>query len=197
LALRVAALKDGTAVVRDTAALLGGMNTEVEIMRSEVLLLRNLITAKQLSLLHELRGLYPIATLQPGPRFTIRGLLLPDRDFHTLPEEQVSTALGYTCHLVSLLSKYLQVPLRYYPRHMASRSSLRDEVISNSVEYPLYWKGVVQDDFRVAVLMLHRDVKQLLNSQGLAVVEGHMLANVQRLFAVLLDTPLVAPDAMG
>jgi hypothetical protein len=166
-----------------------------------VLLLRNLITAKQLSLLHELRGLYPISTVQPGPRYTIRGLLLPERDFNTLPEEQVSTALGYTCHLVSLLSKYLQVPLRYYPRHMSSRSSMRDEVLSSGaaspLEYPLYWKGVVQDDFRVAVLMLQRDIKQLLNSQGLAVVEGHMLANVARLFTVLLDTSLVAPDGAG
>lgn len=112
-----------------------------------------------------------------------------------MQEEHISTALGYTCHLVSLLSKYLQVPLRYFPRHQASRSSLRDEVISSATEFPLYWKAVVQDDFRVAVLMLQRDIKQLLNSQGLPVLDTHMLANLQSLFAALLDTPLLAPEA--
>ena len=73
---------------------------------------------------------------------------------------QVSTALGYTCHLVSLLSKcarrqaggcgrdartvlrYLGVPLRYAPRHFASRSSMRDDVVyGRPDEFPLFWRG--------------------------------------------------------
>jgi hypothetical protein len=39
--------------------------------------------------------------------------------------------------------------------------------------------------------MLRADVKQLLNSQGVAFVEhGHVLLNLNVLFAALLDTPL-------
>lgn len=168
------------------------MCAEVEAVRSGVALLRNLMSAKQLSLLAELRALYPIGEVVRGHEYTIRGIALPDRDLHLLGDEQVPTALGYVAHLVSLLGKYLGVPLRYYPHFMASRSVMRDEVISGATEYPLYYTRTEQSAFFLAVLMLQRDVRQLLHSQGVAVLEGHMLANVVRLFAVLLDAPLPA-----
>lgn len=60
------------------------MNSIRDARRSEVLLLRNMITAKQLSLLEELRQLYPISVTMPGPRYSIRGLVLPDKDFTAL-----------------------------------------------------------------------------------------------------------------
>ena len=43
--------------------------------------------------------------------------------------QEVSTALGYTLHMVALLSKYLQVPLRYLPELAGSRSRLKDDVL--------------------------------------------------------------------
>jgi hypothetical protein len=112
-------------------------------------------------------------------------------------EEQVSTALGYLCHLVQLTAKYLQVPLRYTPAHCASRSCMRDDVIRPTVEYPLYGKvppasspEAASSPFSIALLMLSRDVKQLLASQGLAMGDAHMLAALRRLFSVLLDAPV-------
>lgn len=119
---------------------------------------------------------------------------------HFLQEEQVSTALGYTCHLVQLAAKYLRVPLRYTPAHCSSRSAMRDDVIAPGREYPLYGKipspsspDAGSSAFSLAVLMLARDVKQLLNSQGLAMGDAHMLGALRRLFAVLLDAPLPLP----
>jgi hypothetical protein len=109
----------------------------------------------------------------------------------------VSTALGYLCHLVQLTAKYLQVPLRYTPAHCASRSCMRDDVIRPTVEYPLYGKvppasspDAASSPFSIALLMLSRDVKQLLASQGLAMGDAHMLAALRRLFSVLLDAPV-------
>jgi len=109
----------------------------------------------------------------------------------------VSTALGYLCHLVQLTAKYLQVPLRYTPAHCASRSCMRDDVIRPTVEYPLYGKvppasspEAASSPFSIALLMLSRDVKQLLASQGLAMGDAHMLAALRRLFSVLLDAPV-------
>lgn len=51
-------------------------------------------------------------------------LLLPAAD-----DEQVSTALGHVGHLVVLIAKYLQVPLRYSIRNLGSRSTISDEAM--------------------------------------------------------------------
>jgi hypothetical protein len=164
----------------------------LNVCRGEVTLLKNLMSAKQLSLLAELRALYPIVEILKNKEYSIRGTKIPDRELQTLPDEQISTALGYACHLVSLLAKYLQVPLRYFPQHMASRSTMRDEIMTGPVEYPLYTKGVEPGMFSNAFFMLQSDVRQLLYSQGISPIDGHVLANVSRLFTILLDAPLPA-----
>ena len=58
----------------------------------------------------------------------------------TLCAQEVSTALGYALHMVALLSKVLQVPLRYFPELVGSRSKLRDDVmphLGTANEFPL------------------------------------------------------------
>ena len=175
----------------DVRTLLPDMSQELDGVRDEASLLCHFVSAKRLSLLAELRALYPIVEVERARRYTVRGIVLPDRDLTALPEEQVSTALGYTCHVVALAAKYLGVPLRYLPCHMGSRSTIRDEVLAPTRDFPLFWKGsVTQDEFAVGVLLLQRDVLQLLQSQGVAVAEGHMLGSLQRLFVLLLDAPL-------
>ena len=84
-----------------------------------------------------------------------------------------------------------QVPLRYAVLHAASRSTMRDEVmLPAGREFPLFGRAAAPDEFACAVLMLTRDVRQLLYSQGLVAGDVHMLADLQRLFAVLLDAQL-------
>jgi hypothetical protein len=74
------------------------------------------------TLLHSLSQIYPLtpprtalkspASQHPLMCYTIRGLRLPNNFNNILTsfeEEQVSTALGYVCHLILLLSKYLDV----------------------------------------------------------------------------------------
>ena len=190
LTARSSAAASACGVLRRVEALLPVMDAKTDDARAEVSLLRNLVSAKQLSLLAELRTLYPIVEVERGRRYTIRGIALPDRDLTSLPEEQVSTALGYTCHTVQLASKYLGVPLRYTPCHMASRSTMRDEAVVHARDFPLFWKGATQEEFAVAVILLQRDIRQLLFSQGVAITESHMLGSLQRLMSLLLDTPL-------
>ncbi len=58
----------------------------------------------------------------------------------SLCAQEVSTALGYALHMVALLSKILQVPLRYFPELVGSRSKLRDDVmphLGTANEFPL------------------------------------------------------------
>jgi hypothetical protein len=190
LQTRVMAVKKGMQEVGAAAATLPIMQREVDATEEEVLLLNQLTTARRFTLLADLKSLYPITAQAIGPksntadlaaltamgpvpsnlRYSIRGIALPDRerDMLVLPEEQVSTALGHTCHLLLLAAKYLGVPLRYTPSPQASRSTMRDAVLANTVEYPLYWKGVQQEDFFLGVLMLRRSVSQLVQTVGLA-----------------------------
>jgi hypothetical protein len=93
-----AASRGGGAGIAAAAAL--------EDARADALSLRALVAAKRLALLAELRGLYPIAESDRGRRWTIRGIVLPaERDFATAPDEQLSTALGYVAHTLSLAAK--------------------------------------------------------------------------------------------
>lgn len=127
------------------------------------------------------------ASLDSHPSSSVRPPLVLEHQ-----EEHASTALGYTCHLVSLLSKYLETPLRYTPVHVASRSYMRDDVNPHlpKRQFPLYFDGVSVEDFTVAVRMLQRDVEQLLHAHGLATSDReptHILANLMQLLSVLLD----------
>ncbi len=195
----LADLHSSAVAVGEASGLLPEVGEVLSHAANAALSLRGMVAAKQLSLLAELRSLYPIAEQDKGRRWSIRGCVLPsERDFASAPDEAVSTALGYTAHTVSLAAKYLSVPLRYAPQPTASSSSIRDEVITNTRVFPLYGKaggpGGDKEAQQVGARMLSRDVKQLLASQGLSYSDGaHVLANLARLFAVLLDAPL--PDS--
>lgn len=110
-------------------------------------------------------------------------------------DEQVSTALGYVVHLLLLVSKYLEVPLRYQLLFFASRSLIKDPVaaplslgagggLQNGVVLPLYRSGVDKQRFECALQWLRVDVEQLLQSRG-AVFNPRLglLFNIQQLFA--------------
>ena len=71
---------------------------------------------------------------------------------------------------------------------------MRDEVmLPAGREFPLYGRSTNPDEFAYATAMLARDVRQLMASQGLIAGDAHMLADLQRLFSVLLDAQLEPP----
>ena len=56
--------------------------------------------------------MYPIEAVEGDDgEYNIRGLKLPLKELAACEEEQLSTALGYVCHLVFMISKYLQVTI--------------------------------------------------------------------------------------
>ena len=215
LAAEGGALRRACAELGEIAALLPAMSSELESARGNAVLLRSLVSAKQLALLGELRAVYPVA--ESLGRWSVRGIALPAPDsIFGAPEEQVSTALGYTAHLVALSAKYLGVPLRFTVHHMASRSTMRDDVLPWSAtvggegaataaaveqaggapsafgrEWPLFWRSGDKEPVRVAMRMLLWDIAQLLASQGLSVADNeHPLASLNKLTNALLTAPL-------
>jgi UV radiation resistance-associated gene protein len=79
----------------------------------------------------DLQAIYPIVSVDDETlRFTIRGIFLAaaGKWDGRGEEEEVATALGWTAHLVWLLSLYLGVPLRYPVQPVGGRSLIKDPV---------------------------------------------------------------------
>jgi hypothetical protein len=154
-----------------------------------------LLDTRQLVLIGELQTLYPIEKVRSGGaqysnRYAIRGLEMPAMDCPQRDEEQLTTALGFLVHLLCLLSKYMEIPMRYQMLYFSSRSMVRDAVLGQSM--PLYRKDIEAPRFRRAVQWLGRNVAQLMSARGLVLdKQAHLLCEVHRLFTDLLTgTPL-------
>lgn len=169
-------------------------SAEIEIrmkkVEMEAMKLQFLLEARQVKLINELQLIYPIERISSDKekdRHAIRGIELvtpgdgsPGRD-----DEQISTALGYIVHLVLLLSKYLEIPLRYQLLFYASRSIIRDPVQRDPKEQnlPLYRKDVEPERFKRAFNWLAKDVEQICTTMNVPYEWNRdILCNLQNLF---------------
>jgi len=136
---------------------------------------------RQSTLIRQLRSIFPIT--QSQNKLCINGIKLPNSDnFAGNDEEQIATALGFVCQILCMLSKWLEVPLRYPMTPISSRSYIKDEIshpTANS-KFPLYSKGVERTRFEYGVYLLNKNLEQILNSQGLDIITlRHILPNLQ------------------
>ncbi|CAI5736310.1 unnamed protein product [Peronospora destructor] len=152
--------------------------------RCEVLRAAHKIRSRQAMLVKQLGTVYPIEYVGAG-EYSIRGIRIANSDLTgggRADEEMISTALGYIAHLVFMLSKYLQVNLRYRVVPYSSRSFLKDEINDPQGEYPLYKKGVEKDRHEKAIRFLRKDVEQLLFARSLdPTLEAPILARLKEL----------------
>jgi len=152
-----------------------------------------MLDARRKKMLQELFRIYPIQIL-PDSVYTIRGIHLP-HDMHSLTgsDEIISAGLGFVCHVVSLCSKYLSIPLRYRVICNSSRSAVRDDDFD---VFPLFKERVVEkEQFDRAVVLLHRNIELLLRMSGITTPTlpllkskpNHILAKLYLLFHSLID----------
>lgn len=171
------------------------------------------LEAHRVHLLKHLKLIFPIKIVLVDPRggvaisspfrheFTIAGIPLPD-DIHStsMSDDQVSTALGFTCHLITLTSKYLDVPLRHKIVCKYSRSAIIDEGgggrLNNiqgkvtAVVYPLFReRGVVdREQLDHGLMLLTRNVDSLLRIKQLQFYEDwNILVKLDRLYSSIID----------
>lgn len=97
--------------------------------------------------------------------YTIRGLKLPTTQLTAYDEEQISTALGYVAHFVLLLSKYLNIPLRYRIIYRGSRSTICDDTASYT-QFPLYFKSVEDKRFELAFFFLNKNIEHVTTNNN-------------------------------
>uniref|UniRef100_A0A8C3TPR0 UV radiation resistance associated n=1 Tax=Catharus ustulatus TaxID=91951 RepID=A0A8C3TPR0_CATUS len=128
------------------------------------------IRCKQL--LSELSYIYPI-DLNNQKDYFVCGVKLPNsEDFQAKDDGSIAVALGYTAHLVSMISFFLQVPLRYPIIHKGSRSTIKDNIndklTEKEREFPLYAKGGEKLQFEYGVYLLNKNIAQLRYQYGLS-----------------------------
>lgn len=180
-------------VSEETAEIESHLSAALDIIRDELAGSKFMLEARQLKLMSELQSIYPIEQLDVNSEYAIRGIELP-KDLSQRDDEVIAAGLGYVVHLLILLAKYLEVPLRYQLIYQASRSMIRDPISSGGLPsstsisggglvLPLYRRNVDRDRFERALIWLQRDVEQLLASRGLGFdTKKDILGNLQQLF---------------
>lgn len=124
------------------------------------------LSFRRKQLISELSFIYPITMFPDQKGFSIHHAHLPNSEnFSGHDETMISVALGYVCHVVLMISLFLNVPLRYSVKFSGSRSTIIDHIsvmIPDKVrEFPLYTKGKDRKYFDYGVYLLNKNIAQL------------------------------------
>lgn len=149
--------------------------------------------AQQMKLLRELNMVYPI-TLDPKKGYLIRDLRLPvDIYTTTVPEEEISAALGFCCHLVFMTSKYLTVSLRYRLFCSSSRSAIQMDA---NTFLPLFTaRSVEREHLERGMELLGANVDCILMNLGVDFTpKSHILSRLKRIFDHVVEGEIPLHD---
>ncbi|KAK9453660.1 UV radiation resistance protein/autophagy-related protein 14 [Dipodascopsis uninucleata] len=162
---------------------------ELQLQKEASLSAQKEIAGQRKRICEDLDKIYPIEPIVGRTfAFSIRGIELPNTSYNGYDEEQIGTALGYTAHLVYLLSFYLGVKLRYPVNPGGNRSYVEDpvSVFQGPRTFPLWPKGSVYYRFEYGVFLLNKSIEQLMNSQSLLAIDlRHTLPNLKCLLLSL------------
>jgi UV radiation resistance-associated gene protein len=136
----------------------------------------------------ELSLIYPVDPIKnKALHFSIRGIHLPNSAFDDTNRDEIAAALGFTSHLVHLLSLYLSTPLPYPIFPNGSTSTIEDPIsvaIAQRI-FPLYPTNA-SFKFEYGVFLLNKDIEFLMSRSGLRMLDiRHTLPNLKYLLYVL------------
>ena len=151
------------------------LSSELSLASSSLLTSSFLLECRCVKLLSQLPPIFPIRRVTDD-LYTIRGLDYP-RDMSAMDDDRASAALGFLAHLLTMLSKYLSLPLRHKVVANASRSAVHD----GPVALPLFKAKVDRERFERATLLLERDVDGLLAARDVPGRPGERAAGTERL----------------
>merc|ERR1712137_101524 len=144
------------------------------------------LEGRQTYLIRELRAIFSITpAADQHQSLCINTIRLPNTDYTGCSEEGIATALGLVCQVIFMLSRWLNVPLRYPMTPASSRSVIIDRISSvygPIATFPLYSRGVDRNRFEFGVFLLNKNLEQLMNSQNLDIITlRHTLPNLHLL----------------
>jgi len=123
------------------------------------------LTIRRNQLISQLNEIFIIGD-SGGTLPTICYVVLPDAEsLKEKDDTDNSVALGWSAHLVTMISNLLGVPLRYPINANGSRSSVVDHVLEKipdkDREFPLFTKGKERVHFDYGVYLLNKNIAQL------------------------------------
>ena len=119
--------------------------------------------------------------------FSIRGIHLPNSAFDDTNRDEIAAALGFTSHLVHLLSLYLSTPLPYPIFPNGSTSTIEDPISVAIAQrtFPLHPTNA-SFKFEYGVFLLNKDVEFLMSRSSLRMLDiRHTLPNIKYLLYIL------------
>ncbi len=136
----------------------------------------------------DLALIYPLEPIKNKPlHFSIRAVHLPNSAFDDTNRDEIAAALGFTSHLVHLLSLYLSTPLPYPISANASTSTIQDPIsvaIAQRI-FPLHPTNA-SFKFEYGVFLLNKDIEFLMSRSNLQLLDiRHTLPNLKYLMYVL------------
>lgn len=144
------------------------------------------LEAQRIKQLDELRMIYPIRG-QAEDTWFIRGQEIP-RDLHSggISEEEISAALGFLCHSVVMIAKYLAIPLRYRIVCSSSRSAIQQDA---TTILPLFQARMVErEELDRAMVLMERNIACILKTRGIRYsTTSHILCKVNRIYESIVD----------
>ncbi|XP_072034650.1 UV radiation resistance-associated protein-like [Amphiura filiformis] len=155
---------------------------------------------RKTTLISELADIYPIVEL--GKNHAILGIKLPNAENYAGSDDTATaTALGHTCHLILMVARFLQLPLRYPMMHCGSRSVVRDHITEQLAErdrdFPLFSRGKERFQFNYAVYLLNRNIAQLRFALGLPTTDLRMtLPNLKSLLETKWGVKVTSPSVL-
>mmetsp|Transcript_9330 Transcript_9330/g.29700 ORF Transcript_9330/g.29700 Transcript_9330/m.29700 type:complete len:222 (+) Transcript_9330:125-790(+) len=148
------------------------------------------LLAIRASLIEQIHAYYPIVCSENGGYSICRAQL----SSHTVSkyDDQLAIVLGFISHVLLLVGKYLQVPLRYHLCYHASRSSVQDRTIDPKVMHVVYLqKDSDRRHWTRAVSFISALVEQLSAARSLSyAIHRPLLFNIRKL---LLLPPVPPP----
>ena len=136
----------------------------------------------------DLSLIYPIEAIKnKALHFSIRGTYLPNSAFDDTNRDEIAAALGFTSHLVHLLSLYLSTPLPYPILPYGSTSTIEDPISVAIAQrtFPLYPTNA-SFKFEYGVFLLNKDIEFLMSRSSLRMLDiRHTLPNLKYLLYVL------------
>jgi Vacuolar sorting 38 and autophagy-related subunit 14 len=134
----------------------------------------------QKRLVQDLQQIYPISC-KSNDRYWIANAELPLDLFRgQVHEDEISAALGFLAQSLVLLSKYLNVALRHRIVCNSSRSAVQD---ADGTILPLFLSRVAErHQLERGLMLMHRNVDCLAQSQGLVSEESHILAKLDLVY---------------
>ena len=120
--------------------------------------------------------------------FLIRDLRLPVDIYTTnVPDEELSNSLGFACHLIFMMSKYLGVGLRHRIVCNSSRSAIQQD--GTATAFPLFaTRGIERERLDSGLGLLGENVDCILKTLEVEFTpKSHILQRLNRIYEGILQ----------